>query len=132
MFQKYQLESARGREEPLFPRLAPTNSIPRCLKRVEEYIDANIEMPLPLTALATCAGLSEGYFSRLFKASYQITPHQFILRLRIEKAKALLARSHHSMIEVGVMCGFPNPQHFSNRFSRAVGVSPSQYRRDGP
>ena len=102
---------------------------PHCMKRVLEFIHDHLDTPLQLVVLAACAGLSEGHFSRLFRASVGATPHQFVLRSRIERAMALLVKPELSMIEIGLACGFSNPQHFSRLFHRAVGMPPSQFRR---
>jgi len=101
---------------------------PHCMKRVAEYIDTHLDTPLPLTALAHCAGLSDGHFSRLFRASFDMTPHQFVLSRRIDRARSLLASTPHPVLEVGVMCGFPNPQHFARVFHSLAGLSPSAFR----
>jgi AraC family transcriptional regulator len=101
---------------------------PHCMKRVIDYIEDFIDTPLSLAELASCAGLSEGHFSRLFRATFHKTPHQFVLRRRIERAKALLASSSHSIIDLGLMCGFSNPQHFSRVFHTLVGLPPSAFR----
>ena len=101
---------------------------PHCMKRVADYIDTHLDTPLPLADLARCAGLSAGHFSRLFRASFDVTPHQFVLHRRIARAKALLASSTHPVLEVGMMCGFPNPQHFARVFHSLAGLSPSAYR----
>ena len=101
---------------------------PHCMKRVADYIDTHLDTSLPLADLARCAGLSEGHFSRLFRTSFDMTPHQFVLRRRIARAKSLLASTPHPVLEVGVMCGFPNPQHFARVFHRMAGLAPSAFR----
>jgi AraC family transcriptional regulator len=101
---------------------------PHCMKRVAGYIEAHLDTPLPLADLARCAGLSDGHFSRLFRASFGVTPHRFVLGRRIARAKTLLAASTHPVLEVGMMCGFPNPQHFARVFHGLAGLSPSAYR----
>lgn len=101
---------------------------PHCMKRVVDYIDTHLDTPLPLADLAVCAGLSEGHFSRLFRASFDATPHQFVLRRRIGRARRLLASSPFPVLEVGAMCGFANPQHFARVFHSLVGVPPSAFR----
>lgn len=102
---------------------------PHCMKLVVDYIETHIDTPLSLAALAQCASLSEGHFSRLFQASFDATPHRFVLGRRIERAKRLLSSSPYLVLEVGMMCGFPNPQHFSRVFHAQVGLTPSLYRQ---
>lgn len=108
---------------------APRGTLtPHSMKRVVDFIETHLDTPLPLAALAQCAGLSDGHFSRLFRASFGATPHQFVLRRRIARARQLLASSSFPVLEVGMMCGFANPQHFSRVFNSLVGLPPSAFR----
>lgn len=118
------------RHNGLAPRPRPQRGelTPHCMKRVLDYIETYLDTPLTLAALARCAGLSDGHFSRLFRASFQSTPHQFVLGRRVARAKNLLSSSPFAVLEIGMMCGFPNPQHFSRVFHALVGLPPSQFR----
>lgn len=107
------------------PDLAPLH-----MRRVIDFIHARLDTPLSLAELAACAGLSEGHFSRQFRASFGTTPHQFVVRTRIAQAKVLLAKPHIAIIDVGLACGFPNSQHFARLFHRYVGMPPSRFRRE--
>lgn len=113
----------------LLAPLAAPDATPRCMRRVRDYILENLDQTLRMKELAQCAGLSEGHFARLFRSSFQSTPHQFVLRQRIDRAKSLLRTPRHSIIDIGLMCGFPNPQHFARIFHRLVGAPPSRFRR---
>jgi len=99
------------------------------IRRLTDYIQANLAQSIQLADLATCAGYSPAHFSRLFQASFQTTPHQYLLQLRVTHAKALLRQSQYAVIEIALLCGFTNPQHFSRTFLRLTGVTPSAYRR---
>ncbi|MEM7154383.1 MAG: AraC family transcriptional regulator [Myxococcota bacterium] len=74
------------------------------------------------------AGLSPGLFIRQFAALFGETPHKMRIRVRIERAKQLLARGDHSVTEACFEVGFSSLGSFSALFRRKVGMSPSDYR----
>jgi AraC family transcriptional regulator len=112
------------------PRSMPPKGgmAPRVLRRVVEFMHANIDKQIGLKDLADCAGLSLSHFSFQFRASTTQSPHQYMLRLRIERSKELLADSRFSVLDVGLEVGFRNQQHFATVFRNSVGVPPSVYR----
>jgi AraC family transcriptional regulator len=101
---------------------------PRVLRRVVEFMHANIDKQIGLKDLAGCAGLSLSHFSFQFRASTNQSPHQYMLQLRIERSKKLLADSRLSVLDIGLEVGFRNQQHFATVFRNSVGVPPSVYR----
>jgi AraC family transcriptional regulator len=101
---------------------------PHVLRRIVEFMHANMDKQIDLKDLADCAGLSLSHFSFQFRASTNQSPHQYMLRLRIERSKELLADSSLSVLDVGLEVGFRNQQHFATVFRTAVGVPPSVYR----
>ena len=101
---------------------------PRVLRRVVEFMHANIDKQIGLKDLADCAGLSLSHFSFQFRASTNQSPHRYLLRLRVERSKELLADSRLSVLDVGMEVGFRNQQHFATIFRNSVGVPPSVYR----
>ena len=101
---------------------------PHALRRVVEFMHANMGKQVGLKDLADCAGLSLSHFSFQFRASTNQSPHQYMLRLRIERSKELLADSRLSVLDVGLEVGFRNQQHFATVFRNSVGVPPSVYR----
>jgi AraC family transcriptional regulator len=101
---------------------------PRLLRRVLEFMNANMDKQIGLKDLADCAGLSLSHFSFQFRASTNQSPHQYMLRLRVERSKELLADSRLSVLDVGLEVGFRNQQHFATVFRNSVGVPPSVYR----
>ena len=117
-----------------FNTFAPTSiankggMAPRVLRRVVEFMHANIDKQIGLRDLADCAGLSVSHFSLQFRASTNESPHQYMLRLRVERSKELLTDSRLSVLDVGLEVGFRNQQHFATVFRNAVGVPPSAYR----
>ena len=103
--------------------------IPRLrLKRVLEYIEANLSCDVHLDELAETAGLSSFHFAKLFKQSTGASPHQYILRRRLERAKELLRNPAMPLSEISLDTGFSDQSHFTNVFRRFVGVPPSKYR----
>jgi AraC family transcriptional regulator len=112
------------------PRSIPGNGglAPHALRRVVEFMHANMDKQVGLKDLADCAGLSLSHFSFQFRASTNQSPHQYMLRLRIERSKDLLTNSRLSVLEIGLEVGFRNQQHFATAFRNSVGVPPSVYR----
>jgi AraC family transcriptional regulator len=80
--------------------------------------------------LADVAGMSVFHFAREFKRSTGTTPHQYLIKLRVERAKALLATPDLPLIEVGLRSGFSHQSHFTRLFRRETGTTPSSYRNN--
>lgn len=98
------------------------------LRRVRDRIDRDYAEPFDLPALARLAVMSEGHFSRRFRAAFGETPHAYLMTRRIERAMALLRRKDLSVTEVCFAVGFASLGSFSSRFSDLVGTTPSAYR----
>ena len=98
------------------------------LNKVLDYIQANLSDELQLGTLAEVADTNLYHFARAFKQSMGESPHQYVLRQRIEKAKHLLRNPQVSIIEASTLTGFVDQSHFSKVFRRLVGAAPSQYR----
>jgi AraC family transcriptional regulator len=108
---------------------APADSAPPSkFSRVVDYIDAAIDGDLTLDALAEVAGMNPFYFARAFRNRFGETPHQFVLRRRIDRAKRLLTETETPLVEIALGCGFASQSHFASVFLRHVGVTPSRYR----
>lgn len=89
---------------------------------------AKIEEELTLQEMAECAGLSTAHFCEAFRKSTGESPHQFLLRQRVERAKAMLREAEMWVLDVAVACGFKTQQHFARVFRRICGASPREYR----
>jgi len=98
------------------------------LRAALDFIAAHLGDNPALADVAAATALSPYHFARRFKASLGLSPHQFILRARIERAKTLLADPHHSLVEIGLATGFANQSHFTTAFRRLVGMTPKRYR----
>jgi AraC family transcriptional regulator len=103
---------------------------PARLRRITDLVHARLEDELGLDELAQSVGLSTAHFARMFRKSTGETPHQFVLRQRIERAKAMLRAPDARVLDVAVACGFKTQQHFAQVFRDVCGVSPTEYRQD--
>jgi AraC-like DNA-binding protein len=103
------------------------------LLRAKDLIDREYAEPLDVPALARAAHASTAHFSRSFKRAFGETPHQYLLRRRIERAKELLRGTDMSVTEVSLDVGFQSLGSFSTAFRELVGAPPSEYARQwGP
>jgi AraC family transcriptional regulator len=103
---------------------------PARLRRIADLVHARLEDELGLDELARSVGLSTTHFARMFRKSTGETPHQFVLRQRLERAKAMLRAPGERILDVAVACGFKTQQHFAQAFRDTCGVSPTRYRQD--
>ncbi|MCC8953211.1 helix-turn-helix transcriptional regulator [Bradyrhizobium sp. Pear77] len=101
---------------------------PRVLRRLREYIDANIEQRISVEALARLANLSVCYFVRAFKQSVGLTPHDYLIRRRVERTMEMLSSTDLSLSEIALAAGFADQSHCARRFRQHVGMSPRDYR----
>ena len=97
-------------------------------RRLMEYIDNRLAEPISLGELAAYAALSEYHFARMFRESFGMPPHQYVLARRLELARKLLRDGELPLGEIALACGFASASHFSNRFRAAVGATPGAYR----
>jgi len=100
-------------------------------RRLSDLIQQQLGAKLSLSRLAQEVGLSPQHFARLFKATYGITPHQYVQTLRIEAAVEALCRDPAVPIaQVARTCGFASHSHLTELMRRRLGVRPSALRRD--
>jgi len=113
----------------LRPAPAAPAALPRhAMRRVEERM-RDLENDLSLEARAKESGYSPIHFSRMFRAATGHTPHNYVVRLRVERARQLLANSPRSLSEIALECGFSSHSHMTRTFHELVGTTPSTYRR---
>ena len=92
------------------------------------YIDENYVADIGVEDIARHIGLNRSYFGKVFKEAMGVSPHQFLIGYRMEKAAELLKLSALSVAEVGRAVGYPNQLHFSRAFKNVHGVSPRAWR----
>lgn len=100
----------------------------RRLRLVMDFISGNYESDLSLAELARVAGMSTFHFAREFKRATGTTPHQYLIKFRIERAKSLLTESVIPLVEVSSRSGFSHQSHFTRLFRRLTGTTPQTYR----
>lgn len=98
------------------------------LKRVVEYVDANLAEKITLQDLAAVAGLSRMHFAAQFRAATGLRPHQYILKRRVERSERLLKQTKESLVEIALTVGFQTQAHFTTVFKRFTGDTPHQWR----
>ena len=98
------------------------------LRRVREFINANLEEDLSLAEIAEIADLSRFHFARSFRLATGQTPQQYLMQQRIERAKELLAKNELPIIEISLRTGFKNQSHFTTLFRKFTSLTPKIWR----
>jgi AraC family transcriptional regulator len=101
------------------------------LGQAVEYIQTHLGENLSLSAIATELEMSQYYFCRLFKQSTGVSPHQYLMQQRIERAKFLLRQqpsSERTITRIAIECGFANQSHLTKCFRQRMRMSPTQFR----
>ena len=102
---------------------------PHVCRRIASRIEAELHLLLSIGELAAEANLSEFHFARMFRASFGVAPHEWVLQRRIARAQDLLRSTTLPLATIAERCGFASPSHFSRRFATQLGASPSRYRQ---
>ncbi len=97
------------------------------LQQLIDYINAYLDRDLSLRELSSLVQMSPHYFSKLFKQTTGITPHQYVINCRIEKAKYLIRQGKLSLAEIATQVGFTDQSHLHRHFKRLVGITPKTY-----
>ena len=101
----------------------------RQLQRVATYITEHLADVISVEALARLVELSPFHFSRVFKETTGMTPHQFVTRERITRAQQLIRETSRNLIEIALEVGYSNPSHFAKVFRTVADVTPTEFRR---
>lgn len=92
------------------------------------YMEQHYQRDLTVEELADVCGLNRNYFSRLFKECMGCPPQEFLILLRLSKASEMMRTSDAPIGEISVLCGYPNPLHFSRAFKKQYGIPPREWR----
>lgn len=105
--------------------------LPDMMHRVIQKMQNDLDMPLKLELLAAEAGVSPRTLSRMFKKYFQLTPHKYLIKLRMQRACQMLTWEEFSIKETAISAGYTNALNFSTEFKRIMGCSPTEYRMRG-
>jgi AraC family transcriptional regulator len=118
-----------GREGDPQSTVKQVSPLPRhILRRVIERM-RNLGAGLSLQVLAEESGYSRVHFVRMFRAATGYTPHNYLLKLRVDRVRELLASPTLSLTDIALECGFSSHSHLSRVFRQVLGATPSDYRR---
>jgi AraC family transcriptional regulator len=118
-----------GREDAPPSTVKQASPLPRhILRRVIERM-RNLDTELSLQVLAKESGYSRVHFLRMFRAATGYTPHNYLLKLRVDRVRDLLANPTLSLTDIALECGFSSHSHLSRVFRQVLGATPSEYRR---
>jgi AraC family transcriptional regulator len=112
------------------PRTYRGGLTPSRLRKVTELVEAKIDDDLSLEEMAESVELSRAHFSQMFRKSTGQSPHQFVLRHRVEHAKEILRSEELRVLDVAIACGFKTQQLFARVFRQMCGISPREYRQE--
>lgn len=99
------------------------------LSEAVQLMQANLEEPLSTDDIANLVGLSRRQLERLFKQHLNNMPSRYYLELRLQRSRQLLLETHHSIVQIGLMCGFSSGSHFSTAFGMLFGTTPREERQ---
>jgi AraC family transcriptional regulator len=99
------------------------------LKRATEYMEANLAEPISLAAIAAAAGLSRMHFAAQFRVATGLSPHEYLLQRRIDRAQELMMNSRLPLVEIALDVGFRTQAHFTTVFARIVNETPNAWRQ---
>ncbi len=109
--------------------LSAPGAVPPAIVRVIDYVEAHLDADLSLDALAGVAAQNVYHFAKRFRESVGETPHAYVMRRRVERAKALLKDGRLPLADIALACGFSGQSHFTTVFGAHTGATPGKYRR---
>lgn len=98
------------------------------LHQIRDYIDAGLTGDIKLADLARLLNMRPLQFGGMFKQSMGISPHQYVIQQRLERAKYLLQHSDLAIIDIALECGFNSHRHLSQQFRKVMGMTPRTFR----
>jgi AraC-like DNA-binding protein len=109
-----------------------TQLAPWRAKKLDRFIEENLDRKLNLEILAPLVRLSCSHFARACRNTFGLSPRELVIRRRVERAQTLIRGSRTPLSQVALECGFADQAHFSRLFRQVVGTTPRQWRRDNP
>jgi AraC family transcriptional regulator len=99
------------------------------MARIREVCESRLHERLVVADLAAVTGIGSHQFGRAFKASSGQSPQEYLISLRLQRARTLLRETDLAIAQVALACGFFDQSHLTSTFTRLIGMSPSRYRR---
>jgi AraC-like DNA-binding protein len=109
--------------------VTPGGLAPWQLRRAIDFLSAHLSEDPGVADLARECGLSAGYFSRAFRRTTGLAPHQWLIRKRVERARQLLLGHGCGLADIALRCGFTDQSHFTRAFAKLEGMSPGKWRQ---
>ncbi len=101
----------------------------KSIKRALDYISDNYQSAISLHTLASETNYSLFHFLRIFKLHTGMTPFEYLLTFKIEKAKDFLTNTNYTIAHICDLCGFSSCSYFSQIFKKRIGVTPTDFRK---
>jgi AraC-like DNA-binding protein len=98
------------------------------IRRIEELVGKHLEGGVGVTEISSHLGYSPSHFFRMFRRSFGITPHTYVMRRRVAVAQQLLTRTDLGLVDIALKAGFCDQSHLSRSFRRFAGLPPRAYR----
>ena len=98
------------------------------LQQAIDYIHTYLNRDLSLAELASVVNISPTYFASLFKQTMGISPHQYVIQQRVERAKVMLMKTDLAIADIALQVGFSSQSHLTQQFKRVTGLTPKQIR----
>jgi AraC family transcriptional regulator len=118
-----------GENAPSVDKLQPGGLATWQTRRTLAYVEANLASKVDIDSLANTVALSRSHFSRAFKHTVGLSPMEYVLVRRVERAKTMISGTREPLAEVALACGFADQAHLNRRFRDVVGISPGRWRR---
>jgi AraC family transcriptional regulator len=125
----FELQRAGGLRQPQLNPVRGGLTLSQ-LRRIKEFVDAQISNDITISDLAAVAGLSQFHFIREFKDSVGLSPYQYVLSERVRRARELLFKPDISIADVALAVGFSDVSQLNRVFRKFVGVTPTAFRRE--
>jgi transcriptional regulator GlxA family with amidase domain len=100
------------------------------VRKAQEVMAAELHGSLKINEVAARCHMSRSHFTRAFKQATGVSPQTWLLKLKLEKALALLLCKHRTMSDISLESGFCDQPHFTRTFSRSYGITPAQWRKN--
>jgi transcriptional regulator GlxA family with amidase domain len=118
-------------ERTVVGKIAPARGglAPWQARKVEAFIDAEVDRPITTADLARQVRLSPQHFSRAFRQSFGTSPHAFVILRRIARAQHQMLTTKDPLSQIALDCGFADQAHFTRHFHGEIGAPPHAWRR---